>query len=480
MLETLAQDLRFGVRTLRRNPAFTLAAACTLALGIGGNVVLFSVVNAVIAGWTRTFADPDRLVMVWQRKGTERWAPTPADFRDWREQSDAFTGLGAYHYESAALSGSGDPERVRVARVSGNLLELLGVRPAAGRLLHPEEDGWGRHQVVVLSQSLWSRRFGADPAAIGRSLDLDGVPHTIVGVLPAGGWFAATPVDLFAPMAFAPGDPRNDRHSHFIRVVGRLRPGISLERTNASMAAIAGRLAGVYPENAGLSAGVEPLREVVLGEIEPALAVLFGAVALVLLIACANVANLLLARVTGREREIGVRLSLGATRARLVRQLLTESGLLAVLGGALGILLAVWGVGAAGRFVPANVPRVHEVGVALDMRVLAFAAALSALTGIVFGLVPALQSTRPDLNSALKEGSRGSEGSSRRRRARGVLVVAETGLALILVAGAGLLIRTFMRLQLVEPGTETVHLLTMRVELPFARAEDHAGLTSFF
>jgi putative ABC transport system permease protein len=465
-MESLWQDLRHAARALARSPGFTLAAAATLALAIGGNAVLFSVVNVALLGWDRTFEDPGRLVLVWQKKGDDRWAPTPADFRDWREDTRTFAGMGAYHYEDASLSTAGGPERVALARITASVFPVLGVRPARGRGFRPEEESWGAHRVVLLSHALWTKAFGGDPGVVGREVRLDGEVHTVVGVMPPGAWPAARRVDAWAPMAFAPKDPRNDRHSHFVFVVARLRPGQTLAEADAAMGGIARRLERLYPENDGLGAGVDPLRDMTVGRTQAPLLALLGAVAFVLLIACANVANLQLARAARREREMALRRALGAGRGRLARSLLTESALLAVLGGLLGFALALWGVELAARLVPASIPRLAETGVPVDLRVLGFTLAVTLGTGILFGTVPALSAAGVDVMDALREGSRSAAGGVRSRGVRELLVVGEISLAVVLLAGAGLLVASFRRLRNVDPGFDPAPLLTLRIEPP--------------
>jgi putative ABC transport system permease protein len=479
-MESFRQDIRYAARALAKSPGFTLAATLTLALAIGGNAVLFGVINVALLGWDNAFEEPDRLVMVWQKKGSDRWVTTPADFRDWRDESQTFAALGAYHYEDAGLAAGGEPERVSVARVTASLFPLLGIAPARGRGFLPSEESWGAHRVVLLSHALWKKAFGGDPGVVGRPVRLDGDVHTVIGILPPGAWPASRRVDLWTPMAFAPGDPRNDRHSHFVYALARLRPGQTIRQADAGIAALARRLERQYPENDGLSAGVDSLRDMTVGRTRSALFALLGAVAFVLLIACANVANLQLARAARREREIGLRSALGASRGRLARQLLTESVLLALVGGTLGLVLALWGSELASRLVPAAIPRLQETGIPVDFRVLGFTLVVSLLTGLLFGTAPALSAARTDILDALREGGRGAAGSVRGRRLRGLLIVGEVGLALVLVTGAGLLIGSFWRLRSVDPGFEPQRLLTLRVEAPAARPEGPDPVPAFF
>jgi putative ABC transport system permease protein len=479
-MSTLAHDLRYALRRMAQAPGFTAVAVLTLALGIGVNTAMFSLVNAAMFGWEAAYEDPSRLVMMWQRSGDERFAPTPADYRDWEERARSFVRMGAYYYEGVNLSGAGDPERLTAALVSPALFPTLGVRPRHGRGFAAEEAQWGRHQVALLSHALWRQRFDGDPSVVGQAIALNGAAYTIVGVMPPGCWFTGTRAELWLPMAFPPKDPTNDRHSHFLRAVGRLQPGVSIDHARREMEAIAGQLAREYPENQGLGATVTSLRATVLGDVQPALLVLTGAVGLVLLMTCVNLANLLLARSAAREREIATRVALGAGRRRLVQQLLVESLCLALIGGAAGLALAFWGVDAGARFVPDEVPRIHETGVPIDGYVLVFTLAASLITGVLFGLAPALQATRPDPAEVLRAGGRSATTDPRRRRFRAGLVAAQIALAVTLLTGAGLLLKSFVRLQQVDPGIQTGPLLTMGLELPRAVTPDRDYVPRFF
>jgi putative ABC transport system permease protein len=477
-MDNLVQDVRLAWRHLRRAPAFTAVAVATLALGIGANTAVFSVVNQGLAGWAAAYQRPDDLVMVWKLKDGEQWLTTPHDFRDWKAMSTAFQGLSGYFYAGVSVSGPREADRAAAALVSADLFGVLGVKPHLGRAFRAEEEAWGSHRVVLLAHGYWRRALGGEAAVVGREIRINGEPHRVVGVMPPGAWFTASPVDLWLPLAFAPDDPRNHRNSHFVTAVARLAPGVSLDQARVNMREVARRLEE-YPENRGVGATVTSMREEVLGEVRPVLLLLMGAVALVLLVACANVANLLLARAAGRRREVAVRLALGAGRRRLVRQLLAESLLLAVAAGALGLLLATWGAELAAGLVPRGVPRLPEIGVHVDGRALGFTLAVSLLTGVVFGLVPAWQSSSANLTDSLGEGGRGGQGRSA-ARARSAFVVCQLGLAVLLLAGAGLLIRSFVLLQRVDAGVRGGNLLTVRVPLPWAKSVDDRYVHTFF
>ena len=419
------QDVRYGLRTLAKNPGFTIVAVAALALGIGANSAIFSVVNSVLLR-PLPFKDPNQLVMVWDEQthlGFPKDTPTPANFLDWQRQNSVFAGMAAMAQRSFNLTGNGEPERLDGRRISANLFDLLGIQPQLGRNFRPEEDTPGT-RVVILSHGLWERRFGADPRIIGRAINLNGESYIVVGVMPAAMELPRMMTDwreqLWVPLAF-PLTEAAARSSHYLEVIARMKPGVTLQQAQTEMSTIAARLAQQYPaDNTRVGATVTPLREEFVGEIRPALLVLLGAVAFVLLIACANVANLLLARAAVRQKEIALRLALGATRSRLVRQFLTESLLLAAAGCAVGLFLAILGLDVLKKFIPATIALAQ--GIAIDGKVLGFTAFVGLFTGLVFGLAPVAQACRFNLNENLKEGGRdasvGDSGQSSAQSAR--------------------------------------------------------------
>ncbi len=480
MFGDFGHDLRYGSRMLWKNKGFTAVAVIALALGIGANSAIFSVVNTVLLR-PLPYKDADRLVIVWEdntKLGFPNDTPAVANYIDWRNQSTVFEGMAALADLSINLTGAGEPERFDGKRVSANFFSLLGVEPLLGRGFLPEEDVPGANHVVVLSHGLWQRRFGSDKGLVGKSITLNGEGYTVVGVMPPGFKFMNEDVGMWVPIAFTPQQATN-RGSHYLQVVARLKPGVTVEGAQAEMSTIATRLQQQYPEqNTDLGASVVPLHEEVVGKIKPALIVLLGAVGFVLLVACANVANLLLARAAVRQKEIALRTALGASRLRLVRQFLTESLLLAALGGVVGTLLSIWGVSLLKNFIPENISQVKAITV--DARVLGFTALVTLLTGLVFGLAPALQASRFNLNETLKEGGRDNAQTRGGNRVRNVLVVLEVAVSLVLLVGAGLLINSFMRLRSVDPGFRADNLLTMSVVLPQQKYPDHARRTAFY
>ncbi len=479
-LETIWQDLRFGARMLVKTPGFTVVAVITLALGIGANSAIFSVVNTVLLR-PLPYNDPDRLVMVWEddtKGGYPRDTPAAGNYIDWRDQNQVFESMAAIADRSFNLTGVGEPERIEGRQVSASLFPLLGVEPQLGRVFLPEEDQPGASRVVIMSHGLWQRRFGSDNAIIGQSLNLNGESHTVVGVMPPSFQFPTRKDEMWVPIAFTSQEAAN-RGRHYLQVIARMKPGITPEQAQAEMTAIATRLQQQYPDsNTDLGAAVVPLHEHVAGAIKPALLVLLGAVGFVLLVACANVANLLLARAAARQKEIAVRVALGATRLRLIRQFLTESILLAVLGGGGGLLLSLWGVNLLKAFIPENISQARAI--TIDAKVLGFTILVSLLTGLIFGLAPATQASSFNLNETLKEGGRDSAAGGRGNRIRSLLVIAEVAVSLVLLVGAGLLINSFLRLRSVDPGFRAENLLTMEIVLPRLKYPDHARRTTFY
>jgi putative ABC transport system permease protein len=495
-MDTLRQDLRFAVRTLLRRPMLTFLAVLTLALGIGANTAIFSVVNSVLLA-PLPFHDPGRLVVVWASSpelakavGLPDTLPVSSgDFYDWKAQSKTLTDLSLVGSGRRALTGRGEPEMLGTVNVTGDLFKLLGTRPLLGRTLQPADDETGEATVTVLSHRLWQRRFGGDPAILGQTITLDGKPVTVVGVMPpefafprgaempAGFGFTAEP-ELWLPMALKP-DERQNHGDHNAVAFGRLKPGVTRDAANAEMVAICRRIYQEAPQpEATWSARVEPLTQELTGGVRPALLVLSGAVALVLLIACVNVANLLLAQAAARQKEVAVRTALGAGRRRMVRQLLTESLLLSLVGGACGLLLASWGLRALAALIPAGV-RVSG-GLALDGKVLAFTLLLALVSGALAGLMPALQMTRSDLAATLRDGTRAGAVTSRGRRTLRALVVVETAVAVLLAVGAGLLVRSFSRLTAVDPGFHPQGVLTVQIPLAGTQYDDDARTVAFY
>ncbi|HEX7175766.1 MAG TPA: ABC transporter permease [Pyrinomonadaceae bacterium] len=474
------QDLRYGLRMLLKNPGFTIVAVIALALGIGANSAIFSVVNTVLLR-PLPYKDPERLVMVWEdrtKRGYPRDTPAAGNYTDWRDQNQVFEGMAAIADLSFNLTGVGEPERLDGRRVSASLFPLLGVEPQLGRAFLPEEDQPGGNRVVIMSHGLWQRRFGSDMSIIGKPLNLNGESHTVVGVMPPDFQFPSRDDELWAPIAFDPQEATN-RRRHYLQIVARTKPGVTPQQAQVELSAIAERLQQQYPEtNTDVGAAVVPLHEQLVGDIKPALLVLLGAVGFVLLVACANVANLLLARASVRQKETSIRVALGASRSRLIRQFLTESVLLAALGGVAGLLLSLWGVNLLKAFIPENISQAQSV--TIDGSVLAFTLLVSLLTGLVFGLAPAMQTSSFNLNEALKEGGRDSVAGSRGNRLRGLLVITEVALALILLIGAGLLINSFLRLRNVDPGFRADNLLTMSIVLPQLKYPDQTRRSAFY
>jgi putative ABC transport system permease protein len=475
------QDLRYGFRTLLRNPGFCAVAILALALGIGPNTAIFTMVNAVLLK-PLPVPEPNRVVMIWGtllKSGFDQMPVSAADYLEWKKQAHSFDQMSAaFAIPEFGLnvSGAGDPERVSAALASKEFLPALGIKPIVGRNFLPEEDRPGGPPAVLISHALWQRRFHSDPAAIGRSLTVDGIPRTVVGVVPheLGEMVAA---DLWLPTAINPNNP--ERQNHQFGIVARLKPGVTVAESRAEMAVIARRLESAYPAtNTGWGVTLFPMAEMFTGRIRPVLLILLGAVGLLLLIACANLANLLLARAATREKEIAIRGALGAGRLRLIRQLLTESLVLALAGGALGLILAAWGVRLLRSVVPDMFPMLQHMSV--DVPVLAFTFGISILTGLLFGLVPAWRSSHTDLNTTLKEAAGRSESAGGSHRIRSFLLAGEVALAVLLSVSAGLLLRSFVRVTEVNPGVRTANILTMNLSLPEVKYDTPQKRATFY
>lgn len=463
-MNTLLQDLRYGVRMMLKKPSFTLIAFLTLSLGIGATTALFSIVNGVLIR-PLGYREESRIVTLWQsnlKNGIEREETSPANFLDWRERLQACEMISAIEPFGHSMIGEGEPERFRSWVVTENFFEILGAAPLLGRTFLPEEHGAGRGNVIVLGYGLWQRRFGGDPQLIGRQLSLNGQPHTVVGIMPPDFQYPAGR-ELWAPRGPRPND-KLIRGGTYIKVIGRLKATRTVDQAQAELNAVSAQLAAEYPQtNANLGGVVAPIREVIIGSARRGLLVLFGAVGFVLLIACANIASLLLARGAERSPEIAIRAALGASRTRLLRQLLLESLLLAISGAAGGLLLAYWLVDAILAFSPANIPRLDQV--TLDPAACGFAVIVAFLTALLFGLAPAMQLTQLGAHSLLKDVGRISTGGLGRRRLSHLLVVSEIAMAMALLVGAGLLIRSFVTLMGVNPGFSVDRALTLEVQI---------------
>ena len=477
-MEILIQDLRYTVRVLLKKPAFTAIVVLALAIGIGANTAIFSVVNAILLR-PLPYKDFDRISMIWMDNPklgvTEDWH-TYANYVDYKEQNQVYEDMAAFNNRSFNLTGAGDPVRILGAWNTASLFSVLGVPPAAGRVFTEEEEEPGKDLVVVLSNGLWRSRFGGDPNIIGQAISMNGVNRTVIGVMPAGFSFPAKTTEVWVPLAISP-QRKQDRNSISYQAVGRVKPGVTMAQASADMGAIAKRLDEQYSRS-NYGVNLVLLRDQETRSVKPALLVLLGAVAFVLLIACANVANLLLARAAIREKEIAIRVALGARRSRIIRQLLTESAVLGLAGGAAGLLIAVLGLKILVALSPGDIPRFDQAGI--DGWVLVFTLVVSLLTGLIFGLVPSLQTSKPDLNNTLKEGGRGTTGGAGGIRVRNLLVVSEIALSLVLLVGAGLLIRSFIRLQQFDLGFNPDNLATMRIQLPGSKYREAAQVDAFY
>ena len=482
---TLWRDLGFAARMLWKNPGFTAVAVLAVALGVGANTTIFSVVNALLL---RPFAyeTTERVVMVWERgveQTNNRNSVAPANYMDWRDQTKVFEELAAYGQQYFSLNEGEQPERVPGAAVTPSLFRVLAARAERGRTFTDEEGRPGAEEVVLINHGLWRDRFGADPDIVGKSVRIDNRPRTVVGVMPDDFNFPLNASQVWAPLIFEPKDAQN-RGNHYLQVVGLMRPGVTVEQADAEVRGVAERARQLYPDtNGGRTAFAESLTDSFTRGPKPYLMVLLGAVGFVLLIACANVANLLLVRASSRQRELAVRTALGASRWRLVRQLLTESLLLALVGGAAGLLFSVWGVEFIAKGMPPTftkfIPGWRHMGI--DTTVLVFTLGASVLTGVVFGIVPALQATRTNLNESLKEGGqKGASGGVRRNLMRSILVVAEVALSLMLLVGAGLMVRSFYEMMRADLGLKPDGVLTVQMSLPRAGYPEEAQRRSFY
>jgi putative ABC transport system permease protein len=482
------QDIRYAILMIRKSPGFSFAAVLALALGIGATSAIFSVINAIVLR-PLPFNDPERLVAVWESAPDRDVREIPisyANFRDWAEQNTSFEHMAAYIFAGVNFNEGTSPERIAGLRVSASLFPLLKTGAAHGRVFSAEEDTAADSRVVVLSHRLWERRFGMDPNIVGRAVTLDGKPHTVIGVMPRSFQFPVgfsynnrtynDPIEVYMPIGSIVS--QLDRGSRSAFAIARLNSSATFERAQTDIETIQARLQEQYPDaNPGIGAMIVPLHEQTVSHLRTALAVLFVAVAFVLLIACVNVANLLLARSAARQKEMAIRSALGASRARIIRQLITESILLALVGGVAGLLLALWGGDALMAIGPENIPRAGEVSI--DAGVIAFTAGVSLLTGLLFGLAPALQASKPNLNEMLKEGGRSSSGGARKTSLLNALVVVEIAMSLVLLIGAGLMLKSFYNLYQVESGFNPENVIRMRVSLSGANYAEPEALVAF-
>ena len=478
----MKHDLMYAIRGLYQRPLFTCAVVLTLAFGIGANSAIFSVVNAVLLR-PLPYPSPDRLMMLWTynpRQGFTRDVSAYPNFDDWRRQSTSFDRMSAYTGRDFTLTQAGEPAEIRGAIVTPGFFETLGVAPALGRTFGPREGSAGGDRVAILSHGLWQTRFGGDPAVVGRSITLNGVPHEILGVMAASFahpdsaqvWTPLAPSERFAELM-------QSRGTYWLQVIGRLKAGVARGEAQAEMDAIASVLERQYPDaNAGIGVRLVPMHEEIVGDVRQPLLVLLGAVGFVLLIACANVANLLLTRAASRQKELAIRTALGARRSRLVRQMLVESLVLAAAGGVVGLMLAAWGIQALHALAPSNLPRL--TGVHIDGPVILYTSLAALATGLIFGTAPALQSGAVRTGEFLKEGGRAGSAGSRGRRLRSAVAAVEIAVALVLLIGAGLLVRSFIALNKVELGFDSRNILVLRVDLPEARYPEGAQVTAFF
>jgi len=483
-METLLQDIRYGLRMLLKSPAVTLIAVISLALGISANTVIFSVINTVLLK-SLPYTDPDRIILVWGDTPSEknhRNQVSATDVADWRQQNSVFEDVATYTTWRPIFSGEGEAERVPAMQVGDGYFQVMKGEPLLGRTFIPEEQVDGKDFVIVLGYGLWQRRFAGDPNIVGKTVLLNSRPYTIVGVMPASfrslpSTLLDTPAEFYRPVA--ENYDEEERSARHLRAIARLKADVTLQQAQAEMQTIAARLEQEHPRhNTDYSVRLAPIAEDTVGSMRPTLLMLFGAVAFVLLIACANVGNLLLARAATRQKEIAIRSALGAARGRLIRQFLTESVMLSLTGGALGLLLALWGMSLVETLGAKVNPLLNAV--AIDYRVLGFTLVVSLLTGLIFGLIPALHASRPDLNETLKEGGRSAGASATRNRLRSALVISEVAMAMVLLICAGLLIKTVMRLRDVNTGFNPENMLTMTMALPGAKYPKPQTYVTFY
>jgi putative ABC transport system permease protein len=477
----MKHDLVYALRSLKKKPIFTIVAIVTLALGIGANAAIFTVVNAVLLR-PLPYPDPDRLMFLWTynpRQGFDKDVGTYPNYQDWMRQSTSFENMTAYTGAGFTLTGAGDPAQIRGAVVTANFFDTLGVAPAFGRGFNSEQWTVGGADVALLGHGLWQSRFGSDPGVIGRTISLNGIARRVVGVMPQGFahpedaqvWVPLTHTRQFAPLL-------QSRGSYWLTIIGRLKPAVARGTAQSEMDAIALGLEKQYPANAGLGVRLVAMQDEIVGDVRQPLLILLGAVCFVLLIACANVANLLLTRAASRQKELAIRAALGAGRRRLIRQMLTESLVLAFAGGIAGLLVAAWGIQTLQSLAPSNVPRLSAVRI--ETPVVMYTALAALVTGLLFGLAPIFQGAGTSAGESLKEGGRaGSEGAGG-RRLRSAVAVVEIAVALVLLIGAGLLVRTFLAMSRVNQGFEPRNVLAMRIDLPGARYGDDARVVSFF
>jgi len=492
-MDTLLKDIRYGITSLLKHPSFTIVVVAVLALGIGANSAIFSVVNGVLLR-PLPYRDSDRLVMIWgnfQKLSIERLTAKAAEFEDYRAQDQVFEQVAAFDNQSFNLTGSDQAERITGTHVTANLLTMLGEQVEQGRDIAPEENQSGRDKVVILSHDFWQRRFGGKGSAVGETLRLNDQDYTVIGVMPSSFQFPHAslpfnePADVWVPLVYPAEKVAKREGPYYLNVIAKLKPGIALSQARGEMQLLAQRFETQYRgyrgpngEDGGWRITLAPLQEEAVGGSRRALLLLSGAVMLVLLIACANVANLLLVRAAMRQKELAVRVALGASRWRIVRQLLVESSILALLGGALGLLLAIWGVDSLTALQATNLPRLREISV--DSRVLAFTVLLTIFTALLFGLVPAWQASKLDLQQTLKENRSAAIGRWRHHYWRNVLLVSEVALSLVLLIGAGLLVNSFLRLQQIKPAIAIDRLLTVEINLPDSRYVEPVQVSGFF